>query len=51
MEKPLTKDQIWGVPEDELPAEPPKDYFDYEKEEEIDQCDPPAAGPGDAVSG
>ena len=43
--KPLTNEQIWGVPDEELP-EDNKDYFDDANEEEIDQRHPRTAGPG-----
>lgn len=43
--KPLTNEQIWGVPEDEMPVDK-KDYFD-EAHEVIDKPDPQAAGPGE----
>jgi len=35
------------VPEEEQPVEVPKDYFDYEKKEVINQRDSQAAGPGE----
>ena len=42
--KPLTNEQIWGIPEEEMPAEPPKDYFDYEDKKVIDHSDAQTAG-------
>jgi len=47
--KPLTKEQIWGVPEEELPTEVPKDYFDYAKQEDSNHCDSQAAGQGEEI--
>ncbi len=48
--QPLTNEQIWGIPDWELPVvEEPEDYFDYAKKEVIEQCDPPAAGPGEEL--
>lgn len=41
--KPLTNEQIWGIPEEDLPKEEPKDYFD-EAQEVIEQSDSQAAG-------
>ena len=45
--KPLTNEQIWGIPEEEQPVEVPKDYFNYEDKKAIDQCSPQAAGQGE----
>lgn len=47
--KPLTNEQIWGIPEEEQPVEAPKDYFDYAKEEVIDQRQTQAAGQGEEL--
>ena len=33
--EPLTNEQIWGLPEDELPEPEPKDYFDLRTTEDI----------------
>ncbi len=49
--KPLTNEQIWGVPEAELLAEPPKDFFNNENQETIDDGDAQVEGPGEEVSG
>ena len=34
MNKPLTNEQIWGVPDNELPEPEIKDYFEYVTEVE-----------------
>lgn len=44
--KPLTNEQIWGIPDEELPVEEPKDYFDYANKKIIDNGEPQTAGPG-----
>jgi hypothetical protein len=49
MKKPLTNEQIWGIPDEELPAETKKDYF--ENQETIDDTEAQTAGPGEEVSG
>ena len=49
MEQPLTNVQIWGLADEEMPKDSPKDYFEYEKEEVIDQPHSQAAGPGDEI--
>jgi len=47
--KPLTNEQIWGIPEEEMPEETQKDYFDYANQAETNDCNPPAAGPCEAT--
>jgi len=47
MQQPLTNEQIWGVPDEDLPNEVQKDYFDYEKEEDTDQRHTQTAGQGE----
>jgi len=37
IKQPLTHEQIWGVPEDQLPEPEIKDYFKYGETEEKDQ--------------
>ena len=45
--QPLTHEQIWGVPEEQLPGPEIKDYFEYGTEEknQADE-DRPEDGPG-----
>ena len=39
--QPLTREQIWGVPEEQLPEPEITDYFEYgtEEKEEIGQAE------------
>ena len=46
--EPLTNEQIWGIPDEEVPVDL-KDYF--ETEEEINQRHTQAAGQGDEAEG
>ena len=49
---PLTFEQIWGVPEEQLPETEIKDYFDYVTEEKEEQTAESGSedGPGGQVS-
>ena len=45
--QPLTHEQIWGVPEEQLPEPEIKDYFEYGETEENQAAeDRPEDGPG-----
>ena len=43
IKQPLTNEQIWGVPEDQLPEPEIKDYFKYGETEEKETEDEPEA--------
>ena len=49
VEQPLTNVQIWGLTDEEMPKDSPKDYLAYEEEEVIDQPHSQATGPGDEI--
>jgi hypothetical protein len=35
--QPLTNEQIWGVPEEQMPEPEVKDYFDLEDDEDFEE--------------
>ena len=46
MNKPLTDEQLWGLPEEQLPKPEPKDYFNF-----IDIYGEPTEVPGEVKDG